>query len=544
MKKQILCLVLLFGTCLTMGQSLADLEKQLQETPSAEEKLTLLVQLGEGYLRESPDKAISYSKQAYQQALTLNRKGIAARAAYLVAQGYERQRDERNQEVWLKSTLAHAKEAGDLDLIIQSVDRRSRLATRDRNYRRAYEINQEAFEFFSQKGMSAGELEQRYNALKGRLEREKRELEGERSALQSEIDRLSQERDQLSVDKSTLETKQEELVQAKEKVEKEITRKEEKLATISVEKAAVEALAQERAQDVKLLSRDTLEKRFLLEEARVELMAQQFAVSQRNNLLRLGGVALISVLLLALLSYGRYRAKRRTANILGEKNKIIEAEQKRSEELLLNILPQSIAEELKANGKAKAQHFPEATVFFSDFVNFTAIAELLSPDELVEELDKCFKAFDFIIGQYPGLEKIKTIGDAYMCATGLSARTSLPHNLIRAALDMQEYLAEYKELRQRQGKPYFEARMGIHTGPVIAGVVGVKKFAYDIWGDTVNLAARMESHGAPGRINISQSTYDKVRYQFACSPRGKITAKNIGDIDMYFVEKELATAGV
>jgi adenylate cyclase len=149
-----------------------------------------------------------------------------------------------------------------------------------------------------------------------------------------------------------------------------------------------------------------------------------------------------------------------------------------------------------------------------------------------------------IISQYPDIEKIKTIGDAYMCACGLNDHTSSPDNLIRAALEMQEFLSEQRAERMRMGKPFFEARIGMHTGPVVAGVVGVNKFAYDIWGDTVNIAARMESQCEEGRINISETTYNLVRYTFECSYRGKVEAKNKGAIDMYYVEREYTGAAV
>jgi len=279
-----------------------------------------------------------------------------------------------------------------------------------------------------------------------------------------------------------------------------------------------------------------------LEEARADVAESKLKLVERTNFLRISGIGLASLLLISLLTYGRFRAKKRSARQLASKNEIIEQERKRSEDLLLNILPAAIAAELKEKNKAQARRFEEVTVLFSDFQNFTSIAEQLGPEELVEELDKCFKAFDHIIDQYEDVEKIKTIGDAYMCACGLSERASIPGNMVRAALHMQDYLAEYKAIRQRQGKPYFEARIGLHTGPVIAGVVGTRKFAYDIWGDTVNIAARMEGQSEPGRINISESTFQKVRYQFDCRPRGRIYAKNKGDVPMYFIEREINTA--
>lgn len=207
-----------------------------------------------------------------------------------------------------------------------------------------------------------------------------------------------------------------------------------------------------------------------------------------------------------------------------------------SDKLLLNILPEQVAEELKAKGSAEAKHFDKVTVMFTDFKGFTKISENLSPTELVAEIDSCFKTFDSIISKY-NIEKIKTIGDSYMCAGGLPVenRTNA-HDIVNAAIEIQKYMNKHLQQRKKEGKEIFEIRIGIHTGPVVAGIVGVKKFAYDIWGNTVNIASRMESSGEPGMINISGSTYELVKDKFNCRHRGKIEAKNIGEIDMYFVD--------
>lgn len=223
--------------------------------------------------------------------------------------------------------------------------------------------------------------------------------------------------------------------------------------------------------------------------------------------------------------------------VVRQRNRI-SREKQRSEELLLNILPEEVAEELKANGSAEARHFDQATILFTDFKNFTEHAENLSPSALVEELNLCFKHFDGLMQKYH-IEKIKTIGDAYMAVGGLpDPKRGLAADVVRAALEMQVFMEQHKTEREQAGKPYFEMRIGIHTGPVVAGIVGVKKFQYDIWGDTVNMAARMESSGEVGHVNISEATYQAIKDVpgFRFVHRGKLPAKGKGDVDMWFVE--------
>ncbi len=210
-------------------------------------------------------------------------------------------------------------------------------------------------------------------------------------------------------------------------------------------------------------------------------------------------------------------------------------ERKRSEDLLLNILPAEIAAELKQFGKSYARKHDEVTILFADIKGFSEIAENLSADELVTQLDECFRAFDKIVEKH-GLEKIKTVGDAYVCACGLP-RPVADHAIktIKAAVDMLAFINGFAMTKKIQDLPAFEFRLGIHTGPVVTGVVGLKKFTYDIWGDAVNIAARMEQHGESGRINISNTTYQLVKDHIKCEHRGKLEVKGKGMIDMYFV---------
>ncbi len=213
----------------------------------------------------------------------------------------------------------------------------------------------------------------------------------------------------------------------------------------------------------------------------------------------------------------------------------LDKEKKRSEGLLLNILPVEVADELKENGKSLPKSYEKVTVMFTDFSGFTKIAEKMSPEQLVQELDYCFNAFDEIVMSY-GLEKIKTIGDAYMCAGGIPLKSDdNALKVTKAALEIRDWMEQWKKDKQEKGEEVWEIRIGLHTGRVVAGVVGKNKFAYDIWGDAVNTAARMESSGGLGEVNVSQATYEEIKDHFDCQFRGKQKAKNKGELEMYFV---------
>ena len=213
---------------------------------------------------------------------------------------------------------------------------------------------------------------------------------------------------------------------------------------------------------------------------------------------------------------------------------------RRSEELLLNILPAETAKELKKNGRSEARLIQQVTVLFTDFKGFTSISERLSPQELVTDLNECFSAFDHIM-ERRGVEKIKTIGDAYMAAGGLpSPNQTHARDVVLAALEIRHFMEEYSRKRRERGQPYFEIRIGVHTGPVVAGIVGVKKFQYDIWGDTVNTASRIESSGKVGKVNISGSTYQLVQHLpgLSFSSRGKVQVKGKGELEMFYVSQK------
>ncbi len=528
-----------FFPVILSAQSADELLEELQQTSDVPTQIILNYQLAETYLNSRDYKSAQrYGKESFRLAEAIGKNSSAAQAAFLLGRIYIKDRNDRNADVWFETAYKSAKAANDADLMIKSVVQRSRIAKSKRNFRDAYNIVSTAFEYFSERGKSISELEQQYDIQRNELAKEKTNLE-------REIKALAQERDQLA-------ESQQILVKEKKKVERQISRKEEELATVAEEKEKAEEVARERQQEVRELTREKLEDKAVLEATRADLEEEKRiktelelekaglelqAANRRILIIILISLALF-ILGMTFFIYLRYRAKKRTTDILSEKNVIIENERKRSDDLLLNILPINIANELKETGKAAAKRYENASVLFTDFKDFSRISEKLTPEQLVSELDYCFKGFDAIIEKYD-IEKIKTIGDAYMCASGLSDRRSLPLNIVSAALDMQQFMREYKRERIRRALPYFEARIGIHTGPVVAGVVGTKKFAYDIWGPTVNVAARMESKCEVGKVNISDSTFRQVKYKFNCIPRGKIEAKNVGFIEMYYAETRI-----
>lgn len=248
---------------------------------------------------------------------------------------------------------------------------------------------------------------------------------------------------------------------------------------------------------------------------------------ERVNLLSLlSGQIAVSIDNAILYNNLEQKVQERTLELAREKQK--------ADDLLHNILPIETAEELKQKGFAAARQFEKVSILFTDFKGFTAIAERLRPEELVQEIDECFRAFDAIMEQY-GIEKIKTIGDSYMAAGGLPVPNSThAQSVVRAALDICDWM---KARNLRKPQLPLEVRVGVHTGSVVAGIVGTRKFQYDIWGDAVNTASRMESSGEPGKVNISHSTYEQVKDKFKCTYRGEIEAKGKGKINMYFVER-------
>lgn len=296
-------------------------------------------------------------------------------------------------------------------------------------------------------------------------------------------------------------------------------------------------------EKIKKMTQLELQHEFDKKQKESEFKEQQLSLVQKSKLKRqkiisyASTISLVLTLLLVFVIYRNYKNKKHLTISLMNQKKELENEKKKSDKLLLNILPIEIADELKTFGKASVKQYNMVSVMFADFKGFTMLCEEISPFELINELDHYFEKIDLIIEQNK-IEKIKTAGDSYMCAGGVPvANKSNPIDMVLAALAIQKYMKEVNEEKAKLGKPLWQMRIGIHTGALLAGVIGKNKFAYDIWGDTVNVAARLESTAMVEKINVSGETFQHIRNYFDCTFRGRISAKNKGEIDMYFVDR-------
>ncbi len=513
------------------AQSIGELKSKLNRAQSKADKMNLSYQLAEKLLNGSPGEAADYAHRASMLASELGEKRREAEAISLSAEGLYRRRNYTESASRFNYAWNTARNYGLYDVALSSMGRLQDIALKQNDLKEALKWSQETVNYLKN---NTGRSSSSGDALR-KIEEKLIAVEAENRALRDQLAQLSGQSQNLET------TYQEQIKQVEAKTQEELSKREETITQISQEKLRADSLVKTKAQLLETMTaaqmvdsivRARQEREIEAQKARIaqaELAEQKFE-SSRNVFIMLIGFAIVLIGLF----FAGYQNKRKTANDLATKNKLIEEEQKRSDELLLNILPPAIAQELKTKNKVAAQKYDEATVMFVDFTGFTKLSELLSPEDLVAELDYCFTNFDRIISQYR-IEKIKTVGDAYICASGLSDKNASPADMVKAALEIQDFLQHLKAQHMNQGLPYFEARVGIHTGPVVAGVVGEKKFAYDIWGDTVNIAARMEETCEPGRVNVSDDTYWKSKYDFEWQNRGKIAAKNKGMMDMYYV---------
>lgn len=532
-------------------QAAIQLERAAQQATDRKEAMNLYYQSAEKYLATKPEKAALVAHQSYLIAIEIKDNIMAARAAFVNGEGYARQNKYADAKFRYGRGKDAAIDAKDADYAIKCLDKMAAMARYEGNTREADSYKQQAADIrrrLAEGGATAATStnngpaptvnrpppvnQAELNAVKEQYRVWFENQTQLRKKLESDVSLLKGEREALNSTMVALRQKEQQLSGMAQEAKQTIEQQKGILATVSMEKEALDRIAIRKQKLVEALKNENmLDSIAYAQDHQEQEYKLQSAKNFRNVLLLVLGFALVIVGLI----YRRFLENSKQRRILQEKNHQIEDERQRSDELLLNILPAAIATELKMDGKAKARRYEQACVLFVDFYSFTKISEQLTPEELVDELDTYFKAFDFIIGQYK-LEKIKTIGDAYMVASGLSDRITSPLSIVKAALEMQEFLSDMRDEKSKENKPFFEARMGIQMGPVVAGVVGVKKFAYDIWGDTVNTAARMQSASEPGRINVTERVYNEIRYTFNCTYRGKFPAKNKADIDMYYVD--------
>jgi len=511
------------------AQSVAELKNNLRRAQTKNERMQISYDLAQALMNgRNFGEAADMAYQAYELAIQLGEKRMASDAILLSGDAHYRRKKYPEASVRLLDAWNTARNYGHRDVAIAAAERLMNINKEQKNLEEALKWSQEMIQYLREntgRGTTGGD------AL--------RRLESQIAALEAENRSLKEQIAQLSSKTQEIESAYKQQIRQVQAISQQELGKRE--AEITLTRRQADSLEDVKNRLLKTMTESQMIDSMIKAQQEREIQRQKAIAAQleverqkseaaRNLLLVVSAVILIIAALLFLL----YQGKQRTARALAAKNRIIEEERKRSDELLLNILPPAVAQELKTKNKVAARKYEEATVMFIDFVGFTHTAEKLTPEQLVSELDYCFTSFDRIIGQYR-IEKIKTVGDAYICASGLSDKNASPSDMVKAALQIQDFLLHLKAERMSQGLPYFEARVGIHTGPVVAGVVGEKKFAYDIWGDTVNTAARVEQACEPGRVNVSESTYWKAKYEFEWLPRGVISTKNKAPMEMYYV---------
>ena len=523
------------------SQSTSSLINQLKKATNKTQKLDLNYRIAEAYLKTDFKKAGTYAATAQSLAADLNNNTMLAKSAYVGGEAYYKQRQYGTSASRFNQSLGFAKKSGNNSLVAANYQRLIAIAKRKSNERGAVKLGEDAIAYFAKtkgtpststptpaptKPAANNSVDQ---ARLDKLFKDNVQMKKSINQLEKELNEARSTVAQSKPDDNLSAKEKAKFEEQKKKFEEQLEERDKAYKEIEEQKDTYARRNKRSEKELASMSKEALATEF-------ELQQQEMEIQQANNQRNILGLSALFILGLAGLLFARFRSKKKSNLALEAKNKMIEEERERSDELLLNILPADIAKELKENGKASAKKYENVTVMFSDFKNFTQISNRLTPEQLVKELDYCFKGFDYIISQYKGIEKIKTIGDAYMCASGLSSSSTFPTDIIKAALDIQEFLEDYKRGKRILGEEFFEARIGVHTGPVVAGVVGVNKFAYDIWGETVNIASRMESQCEVGQVNISEATYNKIKYDFQTEYRGKLNAKNVGAMDMYYVK--------
>ncbi len=527
---RIVFLVLLAAAAQVLpAQSVTELRNNLRKAQTKSERMQLSYQLAQALFNaRSYGEASKMAYQAYELAIQQGEKRTASDAILLAGDADYRRRNYSEASARLLEAWNTARNYGHRDVALAAAEKLMNLNKDQKNLTEAFKWSQEIIQYLSEnrgRGAVGGDVVRR--------------LESQIAALEAENRSLKEQVAQLSGQAAQIETSlKQQLQQVQTLSQQELSRRE---LEITQTRRQADSLENVKNRLLKTMTESQMLDSMIKAQQEREIQRQKAIAAQleverqQSEIVRDRVIGLALLLLVGVLSlFTLFKINQRRAKELEFKNEELTAARRESDDLLLNILPEAVAEELKKKKKVAAQQYDEATVMFVDFVGFTHVAERLTPEQLVTEIDHCFSSFDAIIEGYQ-IEKIKTVGDAYICASGLSDKNAYPSDMIKAALKIQDFLQHRKAERMGQGLPYFEARVGIHTGPVVAGVVGKKKFAYDIWGDTVNIAARMEEACEPGRVNVSESTYWKAKYEFEWIERGLIPAKNKAPMEMFYV---------
>jgi class 3 adenylate cyclase len=531
MKRLFLLLVLSLSFFhLALGQSIAELEARFRKAASKSDKLNLAYQLAERMLASNAAKAGDYANQASQLAVELGEKRKETDANLLSAEAAYKTRNNKEAAQRFTKAWNTARTYGHRDATLAASEKLQEIALKQNDYKEALKWSRETLAYLKDSGGSSrggGDAQRK-------MENQLAQVMAENRALKDQLAQLAGQRQNITT------TYEEQLRQVQEKTQAELIEKEAAITEVTIKNQQIDSINRYTTRKLATLTKEQMMDSIVRSNLRRDIEAQKLKTAEaelersrshaQRNLL---GSGLLFVLVLALLFFLRFQSKQRYANQLNYKNAQLDAEQKRANTLLLNILPEAIAQELKAHNKVKAKKHEQATVMFVDFKGFTSLAETMPPEQLVEELNHYFSKFDEITSKH-GIEKIKTIGDAYLCAVGLSGKQNNPSVVVHAALEIQSFMQTYRATCMMRNQPFFDARIGIHSGPVVAGVVGTKKFAYDIWGDTVNVAARMEEACEKGMINVSEAAYWLTKYDFEWMERGRIPAKNKGNMEMFY----------
>jgi len=543
---------------ITLGQeSLSDLQAAMEAATDNSERAEIALQAAElAEKNNQQSEAIRFAAEAYR---TAGDDDLKAKAAHIAGLVYLRQNDRRaltylgfsvksansqfEKDRSQASALVLARYHKDLGVAYEQfgdVNKMEENLRRAAIYARKYARNpQLAVESYTVLGAAFRQLKQ-YD--KARRAYEVAKTEAQSAGMTTKVREINRTLGTLD-DLIKTERERQTSEMAVEQLRDSVVDKEEIIDTYldSLALSQEDNKIQVEQKEYYALKAQQAEAELKLQQQRVEMAeAEQDrqvekAEAEKNLLISIGAGGGAIALLLILSLVARSRSRKRA-------NKLLSKEKERTDDLLLAILPEKIATELKnspQNRVAPVRH-ENVSILFTDFKGFSTIAEQMDEEELIKELEYAFRGFDEIMERY-GLEKIKTIGDAYMAAAGLVKEDPYHAlNAIAAGMEMQEFMWKWSLEQEKRGATPWQLRVGINSGPVVAGVVGTQKFAYDIWGSSVNLASRMESAGQPGRVNVSASTHREANKYVQFGPRRTAQAKNIGDVDMYFVEEIIA----